>query len=645
MDISEDINSVSVNKTENRKGELSCEMCPYHGTSEVDLEAHIRQHTPNSDSIFKCFFCDYFVVSKQDLIQHITLHGVQDPEEYFETRMARESRTSSGVRFKCNYCPYVSNSKAQYTYHSMFHVAKGGDYQCDECSYSVSKRHLLQQHMRVHGRELDDGPFSKKMKLEEMEEDCIIEEVDAEPQKMLYFCDQCPARFVVERELQLHVRNHGSNSPHKCEFCTYCARQSSHLQSHAIVHSTAYQDKTKQLQEIHPTNVLHPQPTTAVLMNRPNNGQQIWIAVNRAVEESDFDSAITASRVPNKHFSCERCPARFFKQSALQHHLTLHGSTGSFRCQYCDYSVRDLGNLRKHEQLHCGTTDTVPLSGTDLFAQKTEAERTKSGFIMHSNEAPAPPQALLADPQFGTQIHGNPDFIYPTYVKNGRTREKRYKCHKCPSAFEKREQYRVHMTLHGAQQRYKCEVCDYSVKYYANYVQHMKKHQVSADAQAARRSLLGLPENGSNTESGEDNKSYHPMTFAQKQAEVLKTLKSENKHRCKSCPFVGSTIASLEEHTACHGGQGTNKCNHCDYVCPQEQSLSEHEDLHFLVDNSLIPEAYMNPTGISLVYRSEENGKENEEHTLFDDSNVSPPPTIDDSEKLFVELPKRIARN
>lgn len=642
MDAAEELN-LSAHKVEPRKGEFLCEMCPYSGTSEIDLEGHVRQHTPNSESVFKCFFCEYFVVSKQDLIQHITLHGVQDPEEYFEMRMSRDGR--SAVRFKCNSCPYVSNSKAQYTYHSMFHVAKTGEYQCDECSYSVSKRHLLQQHMRVHGRDLDvDGPLAKKIKTEDTEDDCVIEEVDSEPTKMLHFCEQCPARFLIERELQIHARYHNSNSPHKCEYCTYCARQASHLQSHSIVHTTAYQDKTKQLQEVHPVNILHPQPTTALLMNRPNTGQQVWIAVNRVIEESDFDSAITASRVPNKHFSCERCPARFFKQSALQHHTTLHGSSGPFRCQYCDYSVRDLGNLRKHEQLHCGSTDTVPLSGTDLFAQKTEAERTKSGLMMHSNELP-PPQTLLADPQFGTQIHGNPDFIYPTYVKNGRTREKRYKCHKCPSAFEKREQYRVHMTLHGAQQRYKCEACDYSVKYYANYVQHMKKHQVSADAQAARRSLLGISDNNSSLENIEENKDYRPMSFAQKQAEAIKALKSEAKHRCKSCPFVGLTAASLEEHTAHHGGEGTNKCNHCDYVCPREQSLSEHEGLHFLVDNSLTPEAYMNPTGLSLVYRSEENDKEGQECILFDDSNVAPPPVIRDSEKVYVDLPKRTAKN
>lgn len=79
-------------------------------------------------------------------------------------------------------------------------------------------------------------------------------------------------------------------------------------------------------------------------------------------------------------------------------------------------------------------------------------------------------------------MYGNPNFVYPSYLRNGRLKEKRYKCHKCPSAFEKREQYRVHLTLHGANQKFCCDMCDYSVKYYANYIQHIKKHKAQAQA-------------------------------------------------------------------------------------------------------------------------------------------------------------------
>ena len=80
----------------------------------------------------------------------------------------------------------------------------------------------------------------------------------------------------------------------------------------------------------------------------------------------------------------------------------------------------------------------------------------------------------------GLKTHGlrvNPWYIYPTCKKNGKTKERRYKCPKCPSAFDKLDQYKVHIQLHGSQQKYKCTDCDYSVKYYANYLQHIKKHE------------------------------------------------------------------------------------------------------------------------------------------------------------------------
>ena len=98
------------------------------------------------------------------------------------------------------------------------------------------------------------------------------------------------------------------------------------------------------------------------------------------------------------------------------------------------------------------------------------------------------------DPQFGTLINGNPNFIYPTCLKKGKLKEKRYKCHKCPSAFEKREQYRVHLTLHGSQQKYTCDYCDYSVKYYANFTQHIKKHEMHNEALAIKQLEIGLNE-------------------------------------------------------------------------------------------------------------------------------------------------------
>ncbi len=50
----------------------------------------------------------------------------------------------------CGLCPYVCESKNQYVYHRQFHRARGAPYKCPHCSFNVTRRHLLNQHLPVH---------------------------------------------------------------------------------------------------------------------------------------------------------------------------------------------------------------------------------------------------------------------------------------------------------------------------------------------------------------------------------------------------------------------------------------------------------------------------------------------------------------
>lgn len=185
-----------------------------------------------------------------------------------------------------------------------------------------------------------------------------------EPAGLLHFCGHCPARFLKQNEHDIHVRLHNVSLIHKCDHCSYTAREKLHLLAHSKVHTFEYQERTRTLQTLYGTSSdVVPLCTTAVA----ENGELIWVVV---AEDDDDDEST-------------------YREDAAK-----------------------------------AARMTVPISGTDLFRQRSEAQ-----------------QRRLAE--FGTLMHGNPDFVYPTCLKNGRTKEKRYKCHKCPSAFEKREQYKV----------------------------------------------------------------------------------------------------------------------------------------------------------------------------------------------------------
>ncbi|XP_046385306.1 uncharacterized protein LOC124155494 [Ischnura elegans] len=502
--------------------------------------------------------------------------------------------------------------------------------------------------------------------------------VESPEGRVLHFCPSCPARFVFERELVIHRRFHGIRLPFKCEACSYAARQRPHLLAHLKVHTREYQEKSAALIANHSVSSHHPRPRIATaLPNDAMNPESMWIVdpkpapspqvaqeTSTEAPQSTANTSLPATQ-PNKHYACDRCPARFFKSVALQYHLTLHGGPGPYHCRTCDYAVKTYGNLVRHEMIHSsGETPNnrntsvshnsptiVPLSGTDLFRQREAAGQAENIPTSPTTQAPTQvtPSSVppTVDPQFGTLMHGNPDFIYPTYFKNGKLKEKRYKCHKCPSAFEKREQYKVHLSLHGSKQRYRCDKCDYAVKYCANYIQHVRKHTKCEEARLARQQQqqqndsAGVvqnlkfdspsmpmpvtpappPPSSSHSSPSRPVKSIAPvvppaLSMAEKQQALLRRLRLEaagaqereeeerrkrNVFLCLRCPYNTHRKDSLEAHMRRHPGAselsvGSSQfpCPFCDYAAPQSHFLREHIKLHFRATKTLPkPEAYL----------------------------------------------------
>lgn len=783
----------------------TCNKCPFRSSDKKVLLAHLQQHQPSPQSIFKCYFCPFFVKDEQELAQHLLVHGITEPEDYISKAMGgksplREQQTittmCSTKRHRCTECPYETNSKSQFMYHEQFHRAPTDTpYKCPECNYSVSKRHLLHQHLRVHGiitKRLDveygleqpstsqknDGkadshfleeiPFvwvsaknefhkmykcrycsyvnsqkckipnhekihcivfenndttiykcleckftcdnasrlaehskthgeiygriycpveddipdeeqiSKLRKVIEMEKNSNTENSSKEEGaasesreiKLLYFCHKCPARFFVDDELQSHEKFHDSTHQNKCKSCEFSVPEESDLTAHAAVHTDEYHTKTKMLKFIYNSHPSHREPRLE-LAHCPASSEITWVVGEPSIVEN-IDNRMKKSNdskhVPKQYY-CKLCPAKFFKSSALSYHMGLHGGEGEHKCKKCNYAVKNVGNLAKHELLHehdnkstnCDYESgedmdykNIPLSGTDLFQRKTEAQKrvlTDKDKLVKPNDHFPP--VLQADPQFGYLMHGNPEFIYPTYLKNGRQKEKRYKCHKCPSAFEKREQYKIHLSLHGSKQRYKCELCDYSVKYYANYVQHMRKHQMNDEAQAERKKgnngyvLSENPEDVKQEDSTDNIKlaiktmprppksDFQQFSISDQQtlrllqrrrsitncgkdmgAPETSPAKERKMHMCLLCPYTNQRQDSLTNHYRRHGdvdvlNGGNHKCAHCDLVVVQSHFLREHLKTHFNFHKTLAPECFVANEDVSFtVTKLEDEGSE-----------------------------------
>ncbi|XP_014247772.1 zinc finger protein Xfin-like isoform X2 [Cimex lectularius] len=646
---------------------FSCTQCPYVATSRAQLSYHTKGHSKDCNYQHKCHKCSYSAPNNTILALHVRLHCKYSGENNEQSKQPDETEADiSGVDtskfqdipmvwvsrpmgisklFKCRYCPHINMRKNNIQDHEKMHNVRANSqtmsqiHPCSKCSYVCNNAGVLSSHIKVHmahfgqvvgvvdpsrtdseqiaemKAKLAQNNTKESRKLHNQHQD-EVENVEKEKDdRILHFCPICPARFLYAKEMTIHMGFHELKLPFKCQSCSYTARQKQHLLAHLKVHTDEYQGRTNVLVEKYEVAEDHPRPKAAIILNESDKSESIWVVVRPEEEEK-------ISEPKPKNYACTKCPAEFFKSVALNYHMTLHGGQGPHKCKSCDYAVKTYGNLIRHEAVHQiergnkphkGRYSDVPASGTELFKQKNEALAA----AQKSPPKQLQPTPLITDPEFGVLIHGSPEFIYPTYYKNGKLKEKRYKCHKCPSAFEKREQYKIHLSLHGSKQRYNCERCDYSVKYYANYSQHMKKHDQN-DASQKEKKNCSSDRSEDAGEEMEVSENEQPLTtpiifersskslklsVADQQAMMLMQQRNIAKpvnekeiiSRCPECPYANNRKDGVNSHIRCHsdakGGQYT--CKYCNYNVPQPHFLREHLKVHFNPLKYLKPEAYM----------------------------------------------------
>lgn len=623
--------------------------------------------------------------------------------------------------YKCRYCSYVNSQKCKIPNHEKIHCLAFENseviiYKCLECKFTCDNAGRLAEHSKRHGllygriysNVEDDAPdedqIAKLRRVIELEktttpDDPTKEEntpEDGTETKMLYFCQKCPARYYIESEIKTHEKFHDLSHPNKCNHCEFSVAEESELATHITVHSDEYHIRTNMLNFVHNSHSLYREPRLESIRN-PETSEVAWIistAPVKIIDPVEPHNIKVDTKHSSKQYCCKECPAKFFKSSALTYHMGLHGGEGDHKCKKCSYAVKNVGNLAKHELLHENENKhqnneyesgddmdykNIPLSGTDLFQRKTEAQKrvlTDKDKLVKPNDHFPP--VLQADPQFGYLMHGNPEFIYPTYLKNGRQKEKRYKCHKCPSAFEKREQYKIHLSLHGSKQRYKCELCDYSVKYYANYVQHMRKHQMNDEALAERKKnnndftepdtqeVEKQDDSGDNIKlaiktmpKGTPKSDFQQFSIRDQQtlrllqrrrsmangtketnaSETISPVKERKLHLCLLCPYTNQRQDALSNHYRRHDAQdvvnsGNHKCSYCDLVVVQSHFLRDHLKTHFNYHKNVTPECFVANEDVSFTIKKLDDECEPIDLKLDMKSKILPC----NVEKIFVKI-------
>lgn len=664
-----------------------CFKCNYSTHTNIVLSLHVRLHRrttlPEGDSVSN---------KNSETVIAADISGI-DTSGFPDIPMVWVSKPMGiSKMFKCRFCPHVNMRKSNIQEHEKMHASRnqsnsnGGQgsngvsiqHHCPDCNYICNNAGVLSSHMKVHQAFFGqvcgvvDHKKSDEEQIEEMklkvsdyeaslkqkiggDEPCKDSQADeslassdneSKDGLVLHFCPICPARFLFVKEVVIHLRFHDLNLPFKCESCSYTARQKQHLLAHLKVHTDEYQERTTVLCSMYSMDKNYPKPKVAVVLGDPAESvwnwksESVWVVVKNDEEENKKKDSEEGKSKP---LSCDKCPAEFYKQLALDYHKSLHGGPGQHKCRYCDYAVKTYGNLMRHEAVHAnGECVKLNQKSGDVSSSDTEHLKQKSEVTKGSplKPIPAPTQE---DPEFGSLIFGNPDYIYPAYIKNGRLREKRYKCHKCPSAFEKREQYKIHLSLHGSQQRYNCEKCDYSVKYFANYSQHLKKHQLSESLKKEKSIGGGDPviEDREIDETNEIPSTERcgktlKMSVADQQTMMLlqnrnitNTVTRDNINgdvisRCPHCPYANNRKDGVNSHIKCHSNtkHGPYMCKFCDYNVPQLHFLREHLKIHFSTIKFVKPDAYMKCERLELWSEPLDSNHNTDKRLIFRDQGL-----------------------
>lgn len=649
-----------------------CKRCTYVCNNAGVLASHVKVHSGSYgystigfyDStlvdVMQVRALEYVINLEKNLLLDGDYYNNSESDTYSNQEGAKYTELDDPELKFCSYCParffFISDLQC----HIRFHKFRNWEHACDCCSFTARALSQVATHEVVHRDEYTERtaellasgyPVSQKYPRPSEYPASVS---DGSPRQPPSWSSPISAKCEVVSPHSTESddrRQRRTKRPRDTDPNDVTAAPLPALEQQDYTHKNTKRRRKSVTSAIDDVSPPKTSVTVKTVVSAPTPNTQEAEIVN---EKSPVKTIKTTKSYYVRQFTCDKCPGQFFKATALQYHKTLHGGTGQHHCRECDYAVSTYGNLVRHEYVH---KDLPPRVKVKPIAPKSSKSKAKSLKSSNSSGKMPPLQTskntdndsnlsdgtniedIPIDPEFGPSMLGNPAFHYPTTVKNGVARPKRYKCAKCPSAFDKRDQYAVHLTLHGAQDKYQCDKCDYSVKYTANYVQHQRKHARDAEIrknieQAADRAKFikdqeeaaKAPRGRQKPKSGDqhlqpaepqinldphdtkfrneisDRQTAYELNTAYGATGIVGNILGDSDSalfRCSHCPYECSSRVHLNQHTTHHqtikvvsrptGPSAVPSkrpwkiaCRFCTYRTQTENDLAEHTRVHFL---------------------------------------------------------------
>ncbi|ODN02158.1 putative zinc finger protein, partial [Orchesella cincta] len=301
--------------------EFECSVCHYPCDSAVALEGHLLRKLCNTrgslnkqKATYKCETCPYSTESEREYNKHFNTH--KPKPQNTESSLAKPKPTE----YTCETCPYSTESKRQYNQHLNTHKPQppvelkletaDGRFKCRVCNQTFATLRGVTVHKRSQHPELGLVKFQ---------------------------CDRCPKVYTKADALRDHIsKAHLKKCKYYCETCGRGMMKLSEYETHKLKH----------------------QAVKSFVCDICGSAYTYAHGLRKHLNEYHNDHSSEAA--PGK-FNCKFCDEKFSDRLQFNIHLKgAHQDLYVHKCEQCDSSYLSVASLQLHKRIN-HTLATAPV--------------------------------------------------------------------------------------------------------------------------------------------------------------------------------------------------------------------------------------------------------------------------------------------
>ncbi|KAG5667321.1 hypothetical protein PVAND_015305 [Polypedilum vanderplanki] len=274
------------------------------------------------------------------------------------------------------------------------------------------------------------------------------------PKNSIVTCDLCGESFDKKTKLITHIRQHvRENENHQCQICYKFFITNSILQTHMRSH----------IDILVPCEICGKQVKPHCM---PNHIRQVHTTFRNL--ECHICGKVFKTKQNlrehlkhhNKAFQCAVCGRKFPRSTDLNEHMISHENPEAFDCPHCNLRLADRRSLKKHiENIHIAKNDGSRVKQEKIFkCELCDYSCVQKGNLkIHYKK----------HEKYQAKLRANPDAL---------------KCEICEALFRSELILKIHMQKVHSDERFPCGHCENVLKTKSSLWSHLRKvHQIEPE--------------------------------------------------------------------------------------------------------------------------------------------------------------------